>query len=77
MSTKKIREALERLKRCDIGVDEALAEVEAIEKAARDMRALAPGEVVDLFKENPKDAKVAAWLGGYEVLLTIAEELGK
>ena len=34
MSTKKIREALERLRRCDIGVDEALAEGEAIEKAA-------------------------------------------
>lgn len=86
MSTKAIRAVLAAFKKqCEAdqhGISaaealrhaEALAEVEAIEKAARDMRALAPAELVDIFKTNPTAPEVVAWLTGYERLLAIAAQ---
>lgn len=81
MSTKKIHEALELLGRLSDEADElvrdALAEVEAIEKAAKAMMALAPAEVVAAFSANRKDPVVLKWLSGYDLLLGIAQESGK
>lgn len=76
MSTKAIREALDLL--CRTRVDDlgrasaALAEVEAIEKAAKDISALTPGEVVDEFKKNPSNPLVLKWLDAATTFAVIA-----
>lgn len=82
MSTKKIREALELVDHDHPNTTkeqrqtyfQAMADVESIEIAARAMRALAPGEMLEAFNADPLDPKVMAWLRGYELLLSISQE---
>lgn len=73
MSTEAIRNFIDEAgDRCPDLRDLALAEVEAIEKAAKDISALTPGEVVDEFKKNPSNPLVLKWLDAATTFAVIA-----